>query len=956
MMRCSTRRTGRARLGSVLMLAGIVALLPSAVIAGEMSVSTAVPVGDYQVLAGAGGDEVTVDGYGYLLVPGKPKLPARIFAIELPPGAEVSGISYELGEGIELPGTYKIAPAPLTRVVGVEDAELYAADLAKYEQNRATIYESDAGYPSVAAEFVRRAGYRGHNLVDVRVMPFTYHPVSGRLIYYQDITVAVQYSTPKGPITPVVDNLVATEQIAREIILNYQPSTDAPALGRGTHDFVIITLDSLTTSIASLVNWETTKGRTVEVVTTSWINSNYSGYDLAEKMRNFLREKYPSSEWGIMDVLLIGGYDDVPMRRTAIDVGYGRPETDYYYAELSLTDSESWDADGDHQYGEYTVDPIDFYTEVNVGRIPWSNSNTVMNICMKSVAYEQNSDPAFKKNILLLGGYFWADTDNAELMEAKVAQSWMSDWTMTRMYEQNSDYWSSFGCDYPLNHTNVMGVWPLGRFAFVNWAGHGSPTSCHIYGLGAPAFISTSDCPSLNDNYPAIIFADACSNSDTDYTNLGQAMLQRGAVGFVGATKVAYGCPGWNSPYDGSSQSMDYFFTTYVTSGEYTQGGGHQRALREMYSYGLWGDLRYEMFEWGALWGNPNLGMSSPPAITIALASELPEYVDPDVETVLEVRILDGMETYVEGSGALYYRFDGGAFESVALTPLGDDLYQATLPGAGCQDQPQFYFSASGDGGSNVTEPYGAPNELYAVSIGQMDVLFADDFETDLGWSVSGNAADGMWDRGVPVGGGDRGDPPTDYDGSGQCYLTDNVDDNSDVDDGYTYLDSPTIDLSAGDADIQFALWYSNNFGGDPNNDLFKIYVSNSNGANWTLVETIGPQGSGGWSIHAFTVGDFVTPNDQIRVRFEASDLNSGSVVEAGIDAFEVSVFSCEEAYCFGDLDGDNDIDLSDLSQMLSNYGTAGGAEYEDGDLDGDGDVDLSDLSALLSVYGTSCP
>ena len=28
---------------------------------------------------------------------------------------------------------------------------------------------------------------------------------------------------------------------------------------------------------------------------------------------------------------------------------------------------------------------------------------------------------------------------------------------------------------------------------------------------------------------------------------------------------------------------------------------------------------------------------------------------------------------------------------------------------------------------------------------------------------------------------------------------------------------------------------------------------------------------------------------------------------------------------------------------------------YADGDLDGDGDVDLSDLAALLAVYGTSC-
>jgi hypothetical protein len=63
-----------------------------------------------------------------------------------------------------------------------------------------------------------------------------------------------------------------------------------------------------------------------------------------------------------------------------------------------------------------------------------------------------------------------------------------------------------------------------------------------------------------------------------------------------------------------------------------------------------------------------------------------------------------------------------------------------------------------------------------------------------------------------------------------------------------------------------------------------------------------------------------------------------------------------EEEFCYGDLDGDNDIDLADLAQLLSNYGTTSGAVYEDGDLDLDGDVDLADLAGLLSVYGTTCP
>jgi len=59
---------------------------------------------------------------------------------------------------------------------------------------------------------------------------------------------------------------------------------------------------------------------------------------------------------------------------------------------------------------------------------------------------------------------------------------------------------------------------------------------------------------------------------------------------------------------------------------------------------------------------------------------------------------------------------------------------------------------------------------------------------------------------------------------------------------------------------------------------------------------------------------------------------------------------------CPGDLDGDYDVDLADLAQLLANYGTTSGAQPEDGDLDSDGDVDLADLAALLAEYGTICP
>lgn len=61
---------------------------------------------------------------------------------------------------------------------------------------------------------------------------------------------------------------------------------------------------------------------------------------------------------------------------------------------------------------------------------------------------------------------------------------------------------------------------------------------------------------------------------------------------------------------------------------------------------------------------------------------------------------------------------------------------------------------------------------------------------------------------------------------------------------------------------------------------------------------------------------------------------------------------ACE---CIGDLNGDCDISLQDLANLLANFGAPGGVSYEDGDLDADNDVDLQDLATLLSSFGADC-
>ncbi len=58
---------------------------------------------------------------------------------------------------------------------------------------------------------------------------------------------------------------------------------------------------------------------------------------------------------------------------------------------------------------------------------------------------------------------------------------------------------------------------------------------------------------------------------------------------------------------------------------------------------------------------------------------------------------------------------------------------------------------------------------------------------------------------------------------------------------------------------------------------------------------------------------------------------------------------------CAPDVNEDGQVDLSDLTALLANFGTPD-AGFAGGDVNRDGRVDLADLSILLSFFGTTCP
>jgi len=410
------------------------------------------------------------------------------------------------------------------------------------------------------------------------------------------------------------------------------------------YDFVIITKENLYDAINSstFIQWKTAAGYSIRTIyTTDDEIVNQEGQDLPNKIRNFLREFY--NLWEIKYVLIVGDHLTIPMRYCYPDPSNhyngssypgtgGEVPTDYYYADLSNVDEDSWDSDQDGFYGEFGQDNPDFEAEVYVGRIPTSNPSRITYALNKIVTFEADNG-TWKNSALHAGAFYYLtneDYSGNQAMDAarcmdKIENELMHGWEITHFSEQEGLEKSIYPWDN-LNYNSFNTAWRNGKFAIVNWGSHaymdcaarkiwnwddgdGVPESNEI---NWPRFIDVYS--NLDDDYPSIVFAMGCligSPEPYQQGNLGIDLLTKSdfgaSVGIISSTRTPYGALEWPTDPSGC-ESYCYMFNKYIINESKSIGDALYQAkdyCHDNYGWNEWYEyMNMYIFN---LYGDPSL-------------------------------------------------------------------------------------------------------------------------------------------------------------------------------------------------------------------------------------------------------------------------------------------------------------------------------------------------------------
>ena len=277
--------------------------------------------------------------------------------------------------------------------------------------------------------------------------------------------------------------------------------------------------------------------------------------------------------------------------------------------------------------------------------------------------------------------------------------------------------------------------------------------------------------------------------------------------------------------------------------------------------------------------------------------------------TVLDVQLVPLPRHLV--AGTVVDEMDGTGIEDAVVFIVNDDFsFEATTDADG-----HFTLSDVVQGGYEIyVGKWGYGNlSLFGQTVKQDDDWlfelprgYADNFNTDLGWQVDGDATNGTWVRDVPFGTSRTFDdgitlfynPRTDspWDEGGRCFVTGNTPLNDvhedQVDDGATILTSPIMELASRYEHpfLSYDIWWFTVGSHNEANDTLRVWITN--GADTVMLEEYGKERrSQDWlDIPEFDIESYISITDEMQLFLTISDsVETPNVIEVGMDNFIVT-------------------------------------------------------------------
>jgi hypothetical protein len=730
---------------------------------------------------------------------GSPDIPCRYVNILLPSGAVPTNVTATVEETL-LAEEIWVYPHQLPRSLSDTSPVIFVSP-------DATAYAAAVKTPVQSVEMGNLQTMRGYTYLTVRLNPLRYIPSEKQLYLATNCTLTVEYessvqatsvslmSTGSSSGSGVFEDIVSGLVVNPEDMVSSSSSVKALAVSTvavstsSAVDYLIVTSPALTNSFQTLADYRAAQdGLTTEVISTNYIAANYSGVDFQAKMRACVEDYYDDGDGLIY--LVIGGDDTVvPDRDCYVTVNndaYVEEEmpTDLYFSGLDST----WDEDGDGIYGEAnysgSLDEGDLAPEVLVGRIPVRTASQADAYIDKLINFETNGPSStFYYKMMFLGDTLFDGSpltgddrpsdlindglsefeEHSPVSDAEIWQRrkyrdvilpwWEPIFEYAAFFDTLTSWDADAAGDYEFILANVITRLNEGWY-FVDMSTHGNTT---IWSMETNSAFSSTSASSLS-GMTAIISTMACLSGGFDQSSdpcLSEAFLRNGdggALAYMGCSRYGWG---YTFPDDNGGPSSDYVEAFYeqVFENEVLDIGQAFAASKASMISNSGYNGAYRWIQFGLNFqGDPAMqiltSVVTPPDVS---DSSVQAFVNEATEIVLQAQdeglpaspgALEYIITSLPSSGSLSDP-ESGSIDAVPYT-LADNG-NTVFYSSGVSGSDSFTFKAN-DGG---TSPEGGDSDIATVSVSVVGLIAEFNMDSDPGWST-----EGLWEFGVPTGGG----------------------------------------------------------------------------------------------------------------------------------------------------------------------------------------------------------